>query len=150
MTGRQDPTLLTRGSVRHRLGTRIIITNTIERMAALVAMIFAIAAVHELGARTLLSSSWGKRLRNKKTGPRSQKKNRSEKKKVRNSVGVIIFRRYSERHGLRILHRLPCLHMLCMSTLCLRKVAHESCGPDGPRSIPAGPLSPQWVVRCDL
>ena len=46
--------------------------------------------------------------------------------------------------------KLPCLHMLCMSTLCSRKVAHESCGPRGPRSIPAGPLSPQWVVRCDL
>ena len=32
---------------------------------------------------------------------------------------------------MRVLHKLPCLHMLCMSTICLRKVAHESCGPRG-------------------
>ena len=49
-----------------------------------------------------------------------------------------------------VLHHLPCLHMLCMSTLCARKVAHDSCGPDGPRSIPAGALLPQRVVRSDL
>ena len=34
--------------------------------------------------------------------------------------------------------KLPCVHMQCMSTLCIRKVAHVMCGPEGPRSIPKG------------
>ena len=40
--------------------------------------------------------------------------------------------------------------LIIMSTLCLRKVAHDSCGPRGHRSIPAGALLPQRVVRSDL
>ncbi len=49
-------------------------------------------------------------------------------------------------HKLRIIHKLPCLYMLCMSTICFREVAHVMCGPEGPRSIPEGPF-PRWVVR---
>ena len=42
--------------------------------------------------------------------------------------------------------KLPCLHMQCMSTLCIRKVAHVMCGPRGPWSIPKGALLPRRVV----
>ena len=66
---------------------------------------------------------------------------------VRNSVGVIIFMRTSNRMECASCANCPVSTCLCMCTLCFRLVAHVLRGPGGPRSIPEGALLPRWVVR---